>query len=490
MRIRLSLIRQFFQKGSYFVSLTPERIEIVQDRLNNRPRKRLGFVSSMKFKEISNQQLVFMSIFNIYNNRQEIFSKIYAFSNDPRLMNMMLYLVSSLFVSIIGILINPFLALGLSPTDYAIIGYFASIAMLLGPIISFSFASYYSKNYFQLDDVARDRLLQVILTSLAGIGALVFLVFCLIYFLYHHYFVQTIPYAPYALLSFLPSYFLSFYNIYLLELRMRSQAKRFAIVTIINAIVTAVVSIVLVYFLPFGAIGRLCALLAVSVVVAFYAIWQLKIRFLFDKKILRESYGFCWPLVLSALLSYFFMGVDRLFLAQINDNHELGLYNVAIQITGYLGVFGTVIFQTFQPDIYKNTAQNNHLGVVRFSIIILLLCALPNLLFIPLARFVIDILTSGRYVDAISYSIILCLRNVTMCFAFLASEVLVAYGYSKYELYNRAIGAVIAVSMYYWVVAEYAFYGAAWVQVFSWLAMGGISIFVLYWNVVAKINNK
>lgn len=37
------LIRQFFPKGSDIENLSEERIKIVQDRLNDRPRKRLGY---------------------------------------------------------------------------------------------------------------------------------------------------------------------------------------------------------------------------------------------------------------------------------------------------------------------------------------------------------------------------------------------------------------------------------------------------------------
>lgn len=42
------LIRQFFPKGADFESLSEDRIQIVQDNLNNRPRKRLGFYTPIE----------------------------------------------------------------------------------------------------------------------------------------------------------------------------------------------------------------------------------------------------------------------------------------------------------------------------------------------------------------------------------------------------------------------------------------------------------
>ncbi len=39
------LIRQYFPKGTRFEDVTDEQIQDVEDKLNSRPRKRLGFKS-------------------------------------------------------------------------------------------------------------------------------------------------------------------------------------------------------------------------------------------------------------------------------------------------------------------------------------------------------------------------------------------------------------------------------------------------------------
>jgi IS30 family transposase len=43
------LIRQYFPKGSSFESITDKQIQDVQHKLNNRPRKKLGFLSPIEF---------------------------------------------------------------------------------------------------------------------------------------------------------------------------------------------------------------------------------------------------------------------------------------------------------------------------------------------------------------------------------------------------------------------------------------------------------
>jgi len=43
------LIRQYFKKGSSFENITPEQVQKIQDKLNNRPRKKLGFQTPNEF---------------------------------------------------------------------------------------------------------------------------------------------------------------------------------------------------------------------------------------------------------------------------------------------------------------------------------------------------------------------------------------------------------------------------------------------------------
>jgi IS30 family transposase len=47
------LIRQYFPKGSSFESITDKQIQYVQHKLNNRPRKKLGFLSPIEFLSLN-----------------------------------------------------------------------------------------------------------------------------------------------------------------------------------------------------------------------------------------------------------------------------------------------------------------------------------------------------------------------------------------------------------------------------------------------------
>jgi IS30 family transposase len=57
------LIRQYFPKGTSFENITHQQVEYVQNKLNNRPRKKLGFLSPNEFyqKKFSNQKVAFVT---------------------------------------------------------------------------------------------------------------------------------------------------------------------------------------------------------------------------------------------------------------------------------------------------------------------------------------------------------------------------------------------------------------------------------------------
>ena len=403
-----------------------------------------------------------------------------SFLNRRNFINLSAYFLSSLIVALISLMINPFIAARLSHTDYAIIGYYASFATLLTPLVTFSLQSFYARKYYLVDENTRKTIYDVLITLFFTIGFAVLIVFTSLYFLYHHFFADSIPLFPYAFLTFIPIWVSSFYNLYLMDLKMQGSGRKYAFISILNAVLTAMLTILLVCVWEYGAIGRLSAILISTIIVSILCLISKRVQFICDFKIIKEALSFSWPLVLSGVLSFFFIGIDRVLLEKLDDNISLGLYNVGFQISGYLAIFGTVLLQTYDPDLYKFTARMEHKKV-------LILCAgvvgavlVPNLIFIACSKPIISLLTAGRYADSAMFANILCLRNVTTTFSFIMSGVLIGYGLSKYELVNRVIGSVLSVLLYYFLISHYGFYGAAWGQSISWLLMGIISLLCLF----------
>lgn len=177
----------------------------------------------------------------------------------------------------------------------------------------------------------------------------------------------------------------------------------------------------------------------------------------FEAKIVKSALSFGWPISLSAILMYFFTGIDRAFLERLNDSYSLGIYNVAVQLTGYLYIFHSAIKHTLDPDIFQAVAEKRTKRLRKIIIVIVLLNAVPTLIFILLAEPLINILTYGRYTASVPYARVLALKNIPMSMCFIISSLNVAYGYAKIELLNRLFGAIVGLILFKVLIDKFTF---------------------------------
>ena len=395
--------------------------------------------------------------------------------------NLSLYLLASLISSGVSVAINPFLALNLSPEDYGIIGYYAGLSILFLPLISFSLHTYYTSKYFKVSKEKVEDIRNVVL-SFQLLGGFVSLVLTLIIFnIYANSIDLSFAVFPYLYFSAFSVFFLNFYKILLIDKRLSGQPKSFFVFSMISLVVNVALAILLVVAWKQGAYGRMLGLCLSSLVSGAIALIHMKFKFNLNKKILKDALIFSWPMLFSAILYFVFGGFDRVMLERLNDTETLGLYNVAYQITAYVGVFVTAIIQTFEPNLFKATADANIKKALGFMGVIVAAVFIACTVFYFIAEPVINILTYGRYSDSIPYARVLVFRNVATAVAFVSSDIIIGLGFPKVELVNRIIGSLFAFFIFVYLIKHYTFFGAAWGQTITLLFMGAISMsFILY----------
>ncbi len=415
---------------------------------------------------------------------KQLFSKAkrYVSQYKTYLASGSLYLFSSLFTAAISIALNPFLAKNLSPEDYAVMGYFGSFSLIVSQVINFSLITYYIRNYFRIADERQQIVSDTILIALLVYGFVALLLLCVIFYFYHQWCKVSFPFYPYALLTFIPVYLANFVTLYLANCRLKREAGQYSKITIFNSILSTLLAVFLVIIYKYGATGRLLAILLASTVTAFYCFRQMFGKLQFDFSVIKDALKFGWPLSLSGILWYFLSGVDYAMLEKLNDSYTFGFYNVGSQIAGFFAIFYTAIAQTFEPDIYKAIAEDKKRKLAKIIGGILFLNALPTIVFILFAPFIIGLLTYNRYTDASGFAQIIALKNITVSFYYAAITVIVGYGFTKSELMIRVIGALLCVLMFKWLIGNFTFYGAAWGQVISFVIMTAISMLFLFYQ--------
>jgi O-antigen/teichoic acid export membrane protein len=238
-------------------------------------------------------------------------------------------------------------------------------------------------------------------------------------------------------------------------------------------------AVLLVIIYKYGATGRMSATVIAGIFPATYCFKKMFGKFQFDIEVIKDALRFGWPLSLAAILWYFLSGIDIAMLEKLKDNHTLGYYNVGMQISGYFAIFYTAIAQTFEPDIYKAIAEDNKWKLSTIIGGIIVLNAIPNIIFICFASFIIGLLTFNCYIESTGFAQIFAVKNIVVSFYYCAIIVLVGYGFTKTKLLILIIGSFISFFVYKTAIFYYGFYGAAWGQIISLFILSFIIIIFL-----------
>lgn len=402
-----------------------------------------------------------------------------------------IYLSASLISSFLAVLINPLLAMNLSPEDYAVSTYYSSFGLLYGPVMGFFITDFYLRKYYLLSKedlfILKGNVIKIFLVF----SGLVSIVCLLLMYAFVKGTNVSFDFMPYALLAVLHSYVALLYTFQLAEYKIERKAKEYFRVSVFWSVVGVILSLLLVVVFKFGAIGKMTAVFLGSF---FPFIWclvknrqYLSVRF--DKSIFKQIFLYGYPLALAAMLSYFTNGYDKVLLERGGDIETLGYYSVACSMAAYINVFSNAIKGTFQPDMYQAISQRNITKVFKVALLVIGSVSLIVIAFIIFCPWLIDILTAGRYVQSTQMCRIVALSAITSTIYYQISQFTYGTGHSKITLFNKIIGTIINIVLISILIKNYGAIGAAWSTVVGFMvfAIGNI---ILLFIIRKRIFNK
>lgn len=393
------------------------------------------------------------------------------------------YFGASIIPMFLMLLINPLVALNMSPDDYAISGYFSSFNSLIGPLIIFYMLHYYNKRYYEVDDDRRIRLKALLFKAVTAFSFLV-AIFCFVaLFVYIKYYNDTLecPIMPYLAFTVFAIPLTGIYNLELVDKRMGRNSKGFFYLSIINGILLFIANIIFVVLLKLGAIGKLLAPLITNLLVFVYLF--IKNKYLLSLKNSWSEFGiiikFCFPLTIGAMLGYFSSGFDKTYLESLGNYTEYGYYIVGGSIAAYLSTFSTSISSTFQPDIYEAIASGNRRLLWKTSLIQVVLISIVVVVFVAFCPLIIRILTAGRYDNSTIYARIISFSTITSTIYYLINNYTIAVGYPKLYLYTTVISSILIIFLLKESVKNFGFVGGAWMASGAFIILSVINIILL-----------
>ena len=396
-----------------------------------------------------------------------------------------LYFGASLIPMILNLISNPLIAMNMTPTDYAITGYYTSFSNLLSPLIIFYILHYYTKRYFEVNDEERINLKATLLKSLIYFSGFISIISLVILCIYIKIYNSTsdIPLMPYVALSVLSLPLTGVYSLLLIDLRMSRNSKVFFYISVFNGVLLIVFTLFFVVILKLGALGKLLAPFLNNLIFFWWACYKYKSLFQikFNKNLFKTILKFCAPLTLAAMLGFFSNGYDRVFLERLGNTNELGFYVVGVQIAGYITVFQNALGATFQPDIFQAIAEKKYRKLIKISLMLIGSITLIVILFIIASPIIIDILTAGRYMQSVKYTQIIALSTITSAIYYTVSQATIALGKSYITLFNKILTSLISILLFSILINRFQFNGAAWGLVCSFLisAVGNLLLLAI-----------
>ncbi|MGN1046426.1 MAG: lipopolysaccharide biosynthesis protein [Candidatus Cryptobacteroides sp.] len=393
------------------------------------------------------------------------------------------YFGATLIPMVLMALVNPLIAMNMSPEDYAVSGYYSSFAALFSPVIVFYLINYYNKRYYETSLEERLRLRALLFKALIFFSGAVSLL-CLAALAAFIFFLRPdfeFPFFPYAALMVFAIPLTGIYKLEQAEFRMSRDASGYFRLTVTAGVVLVVANLLFVVLFKMGAVGKLLAPLTANLLMFSYLLY--KHRSLFsvrtDLREFRTVLAFCLPLAFGAMLGYFFNGYDRTYLETLSDTSEYGNYIVGSQIAGYLTSLSTAVTSTFQPDLYESVARKNRGMLLRSCSLQIAVIALGVAVFVLFCPLVVRLLTAGRYVAAAPYARIIAFSTLASSLYFILNNYTIAKGYPRLYLYTTLVGSVITMLAYPPVVEAFGYKGGALMTSVSYIILIFINIIFL-----------
>jgi len=400
------------------------------------------------------------------------------------IMNAGVYTLASVIPSVITVLINPLMALNMSPEDYAIVSYYTSFNALFTPVVAFFFVDYFIRMYYQSNAEGLKTLKGTLIRLFLTFSFLVCLLCLVGLFVFVKLTDVSFSYFPYAPLAIIPLVTALPLSLICAEYKIAGDSKGYFRVSVIWGVLGALLPLLFVAVFKMGAEGRLLGSVICSAMTFIFGLYYYRdyLRIGIDRSVAKKIFTFAWPLVLAAALNFFSNGYDKVILERQHDPVSMGYYAVGLQMASMIGVFSTAIRSTFQPDMYKAIAGKNIRRVCLVALGVIAAVSAIVVLFILFCPIIIKLLTAGRYMQAIPYARIISLYIVTSTIYYQISQFTYGVGLSKITLLNKIIGTVFTILTLIFLIDKYGAIGASWGMVLSYVYFAIGNVLMLYIN--------
>lgn len=219
-----------------------------------------------------------------------------------------------------------------------------------------------------------------------------------------------------------------------------------------------------------------------------------KIRLKFDLEVWKEIFLKSWPLAITIFFNLIYLRADILILSIIKTDAEVGIYGVAYRIIDVLITVPFMFAGIILPIITASWAEKNisyFKKVFQKSFDFMVILAMP---LVPGTWFLSDsimVITAGdEFLVSGKVLKILILASAIIFLGTMFSHALIAIDRQKKIIGAYVFTGITALFGYFIFIPKFSYIGAAWVTVYSELAIALFSIYYFhkYTNFLPNMN--
>ncbi|WP_220498069.1 lipopolysaccharide biosynthesis protein [Rhodopirellula sp. JC639] len=313
------------------------------------------------------------------------------------LLDTLAYGIQGALPQLLALLLLPVLTRVLTKEDYGIVNLVTTFSAIASGFIALQLPAVVGRFFFDYEEDRVARFFSTVLFASCLIGVSIFSLL----WIFGDFFVALC--YPKSKLSFFPYFFIASVTTYLgvvtrccsTLLQVQRKATSLLVSSAVVAIVQAGVTLILVVWLRWGPLGVFLATASSAFVNALILLILVRdsIRPQFDVSIVRPCMAYCLPLIPHFFGAFLYTSSDILILERYTDLAAVGIYGIAVRLTGPLRICVDAFNRANSPQFMKLSLESKADTVREYRQIITKWTAAMLSAWVLLSLFATEVLT-------------------------------------------------------------------------------------------------
>jgi len=184
----------------------------------------------------------------------------------------------------------------------------------------------------------------------------------------------------------------------------------------------------------------------------------------FSRVIAMRLLRFSWPLALSVFLISIHMKIDQVMIGNMLDIEQVGIYSVAVNLSGAWLFIPSILVSTFMPyfvSLRESDSELYHYRLIQLYSLMFWMGVVVGLVTILFGESIIGFLFGAAYIDAYTALVFNIWNGIFISQAVARGIWMISENLQIYRLYNNIIVVVLNIAVNLLLIPKYGIAGAA-----------------------------